>query len=227
MFQPQFHLRWLALGLLLVSEGCTCSTPPEKSAASAAPSVSSDVKSAVAATMPTQPAAVVAAEPATAAKAIELRELNWNQLQELVASHKGKVVVVDIWSTACEPCLREFPRLVELQKRHADEVVCIAFDCDFAGIKNKPVAYYRERVVKALTNLQAGQIINGMCTMAADELFQAIDLDSIPAVYVYDRTGKLARRFDNRTPASATDEGISYELQIDPLVAELVKVEQN
>lgn len=153
--------------------------------------------------------------------------MNWEQLQELVASHKGKVVVVDIWSTACEPCLREFPRLVALQQRHPQDVVCIGFDCDFAGAKNKPVAYYRERVLKALNSMDAGQVINGMSTLAADELFQKIDLDSIPAVYVYDRAGKVAKRFDNRTPASPTEEGISYELQIDPLVAELVKAAQN
>jgi len=61
-------------------------------------------------------------------------------------------------------------------------------------------------------------------------LFQKIDLDSIPAVYVYNQQGELAKRFDNRTPASETEEGISYELQMDPLVANLVtmeKVEKN
>ncbi len=161
---------------------------------------------------------------------LDLKEMGWEQLQELVASHKGKVVVVDVWSTACEPCLREFPRLVELQKRHPNDVVCISFDCDFAGVKNKPVGYYRERVMKALTEMKAETVINVMSTLAADELFLKIDLDSIPAVYVYDQQGKLAKRFDNRTPASETEEGISYELQIDPLVAKLVtvdKVEKN
>ncbi|MFO1044344.1 MAG: TlpA disulfide reductase family protein [Planctomycetaceae bacterium] len=164
------------------------------------------------------------------AKKLDVKEMGWEQLQELVATHKGKVVVVDVWSTACEPCLREFPRLVELQKRHPNDVVCISFDCDFAGVKNKPVGYYRERVLKALTEMKAETIINVMSTLAADELFQKIDLDSIPAVYVYNQQGKLAKRFDNRTPASETEEGISYELQIDPLVAKLVtmeKVEKN
>ena len=226
MFQLQFNLRWLALGLLVILQGCGTSPPPIKPIPTTnAAAVSGEMKSA--ATTPTQLATAAAAESANADKPIELRELNWDQLQELVVSHKGHVVVVDIWSTACEPCLHEFPRLVALQKRHADDVVCISFDCDFDGRKNRPVAYYRERVMKALTGLQANHLINVMCTVAADELFQKIDLDSIPAVYVYDRTGKLAKRFDNRTPASATDEGISYETQIDPLVAELVKAEKN
>lgn len=156
-----------------------------------------------------------------------MKELDWPQLQELVASHKGKIVVVDIWSTSCEPCLRELPYLVTLQNRHPDDVVCISFDCDYDGRKNKPVAYYRERVLGNLTKIKADKITNVMCTVPADELFQQIKLDSIPAVCVYDRTGKLAKRFDNTTPVSETEEGISYEKQIDPLVAELVKAEQN
>ncbi|HEY4261439.1 MAG TPA: TlpA disulfide reductase family protein [Schlesneria sp.] len=162
---------------------------------------------------------------AAASDTFELKELSWDQLQEVVTNHKGKVVVVDIWSTSCEPCLREFPHLVALQQRHPADVVCISFDCDFIGAKNKPVALYRERVLKQLTSQHAEKLINGMSTIAADELFQQLDIDSIPAVYVYDRTGKLSKRFDNRTPASDSEEGISYEKQIDPLVADLVKAD--
>jgi thiol-disulfide isomerase/thioredoxin len=162
---------------------------------------------------------------AEASDTLELKELSWDQLQEVVARHKGKVVVVDIWSTSCEPCLREFPHLVALQQRHPDDVVCISFDCDYIGAKNKAVSYYRERVLKQLTSQHAEKLINGMSTLAADELFQQLDIDSIPAVYVYDRTGKLSKRFDNRTPASDSEEGISYEKQIDPLVADLVKAD--
>ena len=159
--------------------------------------------------------------------AIEVLEWHWEQLQEVIARKRGKVVVVDIWSTSCEPCLREFPHLVELQKQHPDDVVCISFDCDYDGRKNRSVEYYRERVVKNLTSNHAEHIINGMCTIAADELFQQIDVDSIPAVFVYDRTGNLASRFDNRTPAGGAEEGISYEKQIAPRVAELTKAESN
>ncbi len=150
--------------------------------------------------------------------------MDWKQALALVAEHKGKVVVVDIWSTSCEPCLKEFPHLVALQKQHGNDVVCVSFDCDYIGAKNKPVDYYRERVLKALTDMKAETILNLISTVAADELFVELELDSIPAVYVFDREGKLSKRFDNRTPAGGGVEGISYEKQIDPLVAELVKV---
>lgn len=221
----------LAIALVLIA-GCNSSPPPptRPTRPDTASTLDANVPADVAASATSDAATPdegADKEEASTADAISIKELDWTQLQELVAAQKGKIVVVDIWSTSCEPCLREFPGLVSLQKRHPEDVVCISFDCDYDGRKNKPVAYYRERVLNNLTRMQAGKIVNVMCTTAADELFQQIELDSIPAVCVYDRSGKLARRFDNRTPASETEEGISYEKQIDPLVAELVKAEQN
>lgn len=151
---------------------------------------------------------------------IELPEINWKELQSLVAEQKGKVVVVDVWSTACEPCMKEFPHLVALQKRHPTDVVAISFDIDFAGIKNKPVSYYRERVLKFLGSQDENQVLHRMCNTAADELFTELNLDSIPAVYVYGRGGALAKRFDG---SNSQGEGVSYEKQVAPFVEDLVK----
>lgn len=202
----------------------TTSTPPKATT----PPVDVATKAVAEPEMPGTSATPAQADAETPAdQAIVLQEFDWKQLQDLVASHKGKVVVVDLWSTSCEPCLREFPHLVALQKQHPTDVVCISYDCDFIGAKNKPVAYYRERVLKFLESAGAKTLINTMSTIAADELFVQIDVDSIPAVYVYDQSGKLAKRFDNRTPASPTEEGISYETQIGPLVSDLVKAAQN
>src|SRR5690606_13451615 len=117
------------------------------------------------------------AKPATVAAKLA----TWADVQKLVADNAGKVVVVDLWSTSCEPCLREFPHLVALQQKHGDKVVCVSFDCDFIGARNKPVEYYRERVEKFLTEQKAEGVVNLMSTTAADELFESLNVDSIPA----------------------------------------------
>lgn len=149
------------------------------------------------------------------------RMVDWAAVQAEVAKHAGKVVVLDVWSTACEPCMREFPHLVALQAEHPEDVVCIAFSVDYAGIKSKPPEFYLPRVTEFLASQKADKVIHLMSSVAADDLFTEMDLDSIPAVYVFDREGKLSKRFDNRTPAEG-EEGISYPKQILPLVAERI-----
>ena len=231
MHQPRMSHHCLAIGLILSTLGCGSTAPTDKLSAATKPASPSkgtaDAQSGTPVAANPPKAAPAESKPAAEANSIELRELDWNTLQELVATNRGKVVVVDIWSTSCEPCIREFPNLVALKQRHPDDVIAISFNCDYDGRKTRPVAYYRERVLKFLTSQKAESIVNGMCTTAAEDLFKQIDVDSIPAVFVYDRTGKLARRFDNRTPVSETEKEISYKLQIDPLVADLVKADKN
>lgn len=158
--------------------------------------------------------------PVKAVKPVELIDANWDELQGLIAEQQGKIVVVDIWSTACEPCMTEFPHLISLQQRFPDDVVAISFDVDYAGIKNKPPAYYRERVLNFLGSQVENQVLHRMCTTAAEELFDAIKLDSIPAVYVYGRDGQLLKRF---TGSTAESEGVSYEKQVLPYVGDQIK----
>jgi thiol-disulfide isomerase/thioredoxin len=152
---------------------------------------------------------------ATVVKEIDLVESDWVGLQSLIEQQKGKLVVVDIWSTACEPCMHEFPHLIELQERFPNDVIAISFDVDYAGIKKKPPVFYRERVLQFLSSQPDNHVLHRMCTTAADDLFNDIKLDTIPAVYVYGRDGSLLKRFDG--------EGMSYEKQVIPFVGDQVK----
>ena len=176
-------------------------------------------KDAVAAATPSD------ADPAEKENEMPLRPVNlvesdWAGLQSLIEQHKGKIVVVDVWSTACEPCMKEFPQLIALHQRFPHDVTAISFDVDYAGIKNKPPAYYRERVLKFLGSQIENTVLHRMSTTAAEDLFDAIKLDSIPAVYVYGRDGALLKRFNGLTGES---EGVSYEKQVTPYVGDLVQ----
>jgi thiol-disulfide isomerase/thioredoxin len=141
---------------------------------------------------------------------VTLQIASWDETLKLVEGHKGKIVVLDAWSTSCQPCMKEFPNLVHLHKKHASQgLICMSLSCDYAGIKNKPPEFYKERVLKFLTK-QGATFQNLLANDPSDELFEKMKLSSIPAVYVFGRDGKLAKRFDNEQ-AQTEDDNFTYE----------------
>lgn len=165
--------------------------------------------------------AKTAAPPTAATKTVKLDEGSWADLKKFVAKQKGKVVVVDLWSTSCMPCMKEFPHLVELSVKHPRKLVCVSFSCDFYGVAAKPPSYYRPRVEKFLKSKKA-TFKNYLSTTPSDDLFDEIKLASIPAVLVFGPDGKLAKRFDN-DELEDDDDPFSYKKHINPLVEKLAK----
>ncbi len=152
---------------------------------------------------------------------VKLTAGTWQDVEKLVVKNAGKVVVIDVWSTSCGPCMEEFPHLLELQKKYLKQIVCVSLNVDYVGIKSKPPEYYRPRVEKFL-NAKESTILNFLCTTESDEFFDERKLNSIPAVYVYGTDGKLAKRFDDSLIKPGAEESFSYEHQINPFVAELL-----
>jgi thiol-disulfide isomerase/thioredoxin len=151
---------------------------------------------------------------------VTVRIANWEETQKMIAAHKGKVVVLDAWSTSCQPCVKEFPNLVKLHKQYGDKgLKCMSLSCDFSGIKNKPPEFYKEKVLKFLTKQEA-TFENILSNVPLDELLDQIQLSSIPAVYVFGRDGKLVKRFDNEK-AEKEEDNFTYD-DVTKLVVELL-----
>ena len=165
-----------------------------------------------------QPSAAVSAAPGD----VTLKAGTWKDVESVVQQHAGRIVVVDIWSTSCLPCMMEFPNLVALQKDFPDKVVCVSFNIDYVGIKSKPAETYRERVEKFL-NRQRATFPNILSTVEADAVFAELKLASIPAVYVFGRDGKLAKRFDDSLLAGGRDEAFTYQADINPFIRSLLE----
>ena len=157
---------------------------------------------------------------------VQLQTADWERVMHEVASHKGKVVVLDLWSTSCLPCMKEYPKLVAMQKQYPKDVVCLALNLDYAGIKSKPPEYYRPRIERFLTAVKPS-FKNFLCTTEANEFFDSIKLGSIPAVLVFGTDGKLAQRFDDKMLEPGEEEPFSYEQDINPFVKKLVKAEKS
>jgi thiol-disulfide isomerase/thioredoxin len=153
---------------------------------------------------------------------VSLKIVDWEETLKLVALHKGKVVVLDAWSLSCPPCMKEFPNLVKLhQKYGGKQVACMSLSCDYAGIKNKPPEYYREKVLKFLEK-HGATFENLLSSVPSEDLFdKKMRISSIPVVYVFGPDGKLAKRFDNEQ-AKAEDDNFTYA-DVNKLVEELIE----
>jgi thiol-disulfide isomerase/thioredoxin len=157
---------------------------------------------------------------AKSADGVKLQILDWEATQKLIASKKGKIVVVDAWSTSCIPCMKEFPNLVDLHQKYGKDVACVSLNLDYIGLQAKPPEYYRERVLKFLTDKKA-DFDNVLSSVESDKMYENLEIPSIPAVFVYDRQGKLVKTFDS-SEGSTEEEAFTYA-DVTALVEKLLK----
>ena len=155
---------------------------------------------------------------------VELQVLNWNESRELIADHRGKVVLVDIWTTTCASCLESFPGFVALHEELGDKgFTCVSVSCDYDGVKDKPPEYYRDQVTEFLQQ-QDAPFDHILLSVPFVDFLEEIDLKSTPAYLLFDAEGRLVRRFDNDAAESA-DEEFSME-DVAQAVRELVEKSQ-
>jgi thiol-disulfide isomerase/thioredoxin len=148
--------------------------------------------------------------------------LSWDQTQKRLEQFRGKIVVLDVWSTYCDPCVREFPNLVALQRRFADKVRCISFDTDYTGAVREPPESLRKPVLDFLSKHDASGLFNVISSDPSEDFYNKIHLGGPPAVFVYDQAGKLVKRFDNSQNSKAVE--FTYNRDVFPLVEKLISV---
>ncbi|HEX8142286.1 MAG TPA: TlpA disulfide reductase family protein [Pyrinomonadaceae bacterium] len=112
-----------------------------------------------------------------------------------VSDYLGKVVVLDFYATWCGPCRISTPHLVELHRRYGPQgLQIIGLNVGGPEDRDKVPDYIREfRIAYTL----------GYPDPAMSDLYLSDD-DSIPQAFVFDRKGRLVKRFisyDDRMPA--------------------------
>jgi len=116
--------------------------------------------------------------------------------QKLVAAQKGKIVLADFWATWCVPCRKEMPQLVALQaKLKSRGIELIAISADEPEQEKAAIQFLKTNKVPGTVYVKRPK---------DDEKFiNAIDpkwSGALPALFVYDRSGKKVRSFIGETP---------------------------
>ena len=127
---------------------------------------------------------------------IALRTLSWTDAEQLITQRKGKVVLVDVWTTTCPACREHFPDFVELQQRFGGQsLACISVNCDYDGVPDKPPKYYAPRVLEFLGDNHA-QFTNLLLSDPLIDFLDAAEIGSTPTYVLYGANGELLQQFD-------------------------------
>lgn len=105
-------------------------------------------------------------------------------------------VVLTFWSTTCKPCIQELDALSEVfeeWKKIVDfKVVAISTDDSRAALKVRPMVEGREWPFRVL--LDKNQALK-----------RAMNVSSIPFLFVLDKTGKVIYSHNGYTPGAETE----------------------
>jgi thiol-disulfide isomerase/thioredoxin len=151
-------------------------------------------------------ALLLAADPPPGQKAapapgeVKLAAVTYDQLAEAVRSLRGKVVVVDAWATYCVPCMKEFPNLVRLERTYAqDGLVCISVSVDSPKRQDAALKFLQR---------QKAAFANYLLTEDPPVWPDRWNVKGVPVVFVFDREGRRAAKFDNDEPHQFTYEDV-------------------
>jgi peroxiredoxin len=106
-----------------------------------------------------------------------------------ISDYRGKVLLLNFWATDCGGCVLEIPSFIELEKAYKGKgftAVGVSMDISYEDLKNANEAWARVRPFVAKHG------INYPIAMGDDAISKAYALNSFPATYLIDKSGKIA-----------------------------------
>lgn len=147
-----------------------------------------------------------------AAPKVELKTVKYDALKAAVREQRGKVVVVDIWADFCIPCKKAFPHLLEMQQHYEkDGLVCLSVTIDPSTKRAAALKFLQD---------QHATLANYWLDEKEDVWQDKFDTGGPPVVFVFDRQGKRAAKFDNNDPDKTFTPA-----DVDKVVQQLLKKE--
>ncbi|HEV7857074.1 MAG TPA: TlpA disulfide reductase family protein [Pyrinomonadaceae bacterium] len=198
---PRLALTFVALALLAAfgisscggapkgGTGNTSATGPAASNANK-PSVTVSRQSAPAPAPPTEPMILPASLLGATFKDIDGKSLK-------LSDYSGKVLIVNMWATWCQPCRQETPELVKLHKDYKSrglEVIGLATeqnDADLEAVKD----FVKEQKVDYKVVYDDGSLAGPLVQMTRGR-------SVIPQSFIISRDGHIIGHFEGYSPVS-------------------------
>jgi thiol-disulfide isomerase/thioredoxin len=151
---------------------------------------------------------------ARSSSAVEFQPITYDNWTRELASLQGQIVVVDIWATWCSPCLQRFPYMVALYHKYKDRGVTFVS----LSVDNREDRAAAE-AARAFLVKQHATFPNYLLDENILEAFEKLDLVAVPAVFVYDRSGRQRYKLTGDDPSQQFTEA-DVEAAVMALLAE-------
>lgn len=124
----------------------------------------------------------------SAAPAAGVSSLDGSALKKTLQEQKGKIVVLNVWATWCEPCVAEFPDLVKLHKTYKDKgVAVIAASVDEPSDKAEVEDFIRRNGAEFPVYIRKAGSVEKFIDPIAKNWSGAV-----PMTLIYGKDGKLS-----------------------------------
>ncbi len=118
--------------------------------------------------------------------AVDLVDADSKMITQMVKNSEGRVSLINIWATWCQPCIEEFPYLVQLKKKYPD-LNLILVSADVEEDRQRVEEFLVEQGVDFRTYIKA-EPDNEFAGALSKEWNGAL-----PATFIYDGKGELKR----------------------------------
>jgi thiol-disulfide isomerase/thioredoxin len=125
--------------------------------------------------------------------------------KDIVASNRGRAVMVTFWATWCQPCRSEFPMIEELAKKYGPQgldVVGVSLDQD------SELAAARQFLDQAHADFPNYRVKPGIDVNAFYQGVNAGWQGTMPETVFYARDGHVARYLTGARPPAAFEDAI-------------------
>ena len=134
----------------------------------------------------------------------KLATVDENGYARLIQSQSGHVTLVDFWATWCAPCRQEVPLLAGLERRLKDKGLrLVTISADDPEQERAAAGFLRKSGVSGLAYLRQ--------TNDDDKFIRAVEpkwSGALPALFLYDRQGKLVQSFVGETELSVIEAAV-------------------